>query len=130
MKEAKLYVPIAKFYVYQQKDNQKLQTVLSKEFERSVYWNEYKTKSENKNTTNDQRYFLESNFVGDDRLFVLVYTSQDVNAERFNARKYYLPNSIMRIFNIIINLKNFYDQPIDSHIKRNKEIRKLTTRQG
>ena len=53
MKEAKLYVPIAKFYVYQQKDNQKLQTVLSKEFERSVYWNEYKTKSENKNTTNE-----------------------------------------------------------------------------
>ena len=63
-------------------------------------------------------------------MFVLVYTSQDVNAERFNTRKYYLPNSIMRIFNIIINLKNFYDQPMDSHIKRNKEIRKLTTRQG
>ena len=63
-------------------------------------------------------------------MLVLVYRSQDVNAERFNARKYYLPNSIMRIFNIIINLKNVYDQPIDSHIKRNKEIRKLTTRQG
>ena len=62
-------------------------------------------------------------------MLVLVYRSQDVNAERFNARKYYLPNSMMRIFNII-NLKNVYDQPIDSHIKRNKEIRKLTTRQG
>ena len=33
------------------KDNQKL-------FERSVYWNECKTKSENKRTTNEYRYFL------------------------------------------------------------------------
>ena len=29
-----------------------------------MYWNEYKTKSENKNTGNDYRYFIESKFVG------------------------------------------------------------------
>lgn len=34
------------------KDVQKLLKLLSKEFGRSVYWNGYKTKSENKNTTN------------------------------------------------------------------------------
>ena len=45
------------------KDNQKLSKLLSSRFERSVYWNEYKTKSENKNTTNEYRYFLKSNFV-------------------------------------------------------------------
>ena len=28
-----------------------------KEFERSVYWNENKTKTENKNTTNECRYY-------------------------------------------------------------------------
>ena len=33
------------------------------------------------------------------------------------------------IDNVIIN-ENFYDQPIDSYIKRYKEIRKLTTGQG
>ena len=33
------------------RDNQKLSNLLSKGFERSVYWNEYKTKNENKNTT-------------------------------------------------------------------------------
>ena len=46
------------------KDTQKLSKVLRKVFERSVYWKECKTKSENKNTTNEYRYFLESNFVG------------------------------------------------------------------
>ena len=50
-----------------------------------------KQKSENKNTTNEYRYFLESNFVKVNRLFVLVYSNQDDNAERFKTRRYYLP---------------------------------------
>ena len=33
-------------------DDQKLSKLLSNGFERSAYWNKYKTKSENKNTTN------------------------------------------------------------------------------
>ena len=33
-------------------------------------------------------------------------------------------------YNVIINGKNFYDQPIDSDIKRYKEIRKLITGRG
>ena len=36
----------------------------------------------------------------------------------------------MKYYNVIINGKNFYDQPIDSDIKRYGEIRKLTTGQG
>ena len=100
------------------RDNQKLSKLLSKGFERSVSWNEYKTKSELKNTAIEYRYFLESNFVGVHRLFVLVYTNQINNAKRFNAQKYYLPKGITKTYNVIINGKNFYDQPIDSAIKR------------
>ena len=33
-------------------------------------------------------------------------------------------------YNAIINGKNFYDQPIDSEIKRYEDIRNLTTEQG
>ena len=62
IKDTKLYVPVITLSA---KDNQKLSKLLSKEFERTVYWNEYKTKSENKNTTNEYRYFLQSNFVED-----------------------------------------------------------------
>ena len=36
----------------------------------------------------------------------------------------------MKNYNVIINGKKFYDQQIDSDIKRYKEIRKLTTGQG
>ena len=60
------------------------------------------------------------------RLFVLVYTNKDNNAKRFNAQKFYLPKDIIKNYNVIINGKNFFDQPIDSDIKRYEEIRKLT----
>ena len=87
-------------------------------------------KSGNKNTTNEFTYFVQSNFVGVNRLFVLVYTNEANNAKRFNARKCYLPKGIVKNYNVIINGKTFYDQAIDSDTKRYKEIRKLTTGQG
>ena len=40
------------------KANQKLLKCLSKVFEKSFYWNEYKPKSEKKNMTNKYRYFI------------------------------------------------------------------------
>ena len=44
----------------------------------------------NKNTANKFRYFSESNFVGVNKLFVLVYTNEGFSAKRFNAPKYNL----------------------------------------
>ena len=112
------------------RDNPKLSKLLSKGFERSVYWNEYKTKGEKKNTTNKFRYFLESNFVGVSRLIVLVYPNQNDESNRFFAQKYYLSKGIIKNYNVIINWKIVYDQAIDSDIKRYEEIRKLETGQG
>ena len=50
IKDTKLYVLAVTLAA---KDNQKLSKLLSKGFERSVYWNEYKTKSETKNTVDE-----------------------------------------------------------------------------
>ena len=67
----------------------------------------------NKNTANESRYFLESNFVGVHRLFALVYSTQDVNSKRIKTRWYYFPEVI-----------------INSDVKQYEEIRKLSTGQG
>ena len=111
------------------KDNQKLSKLLSKRFEKTVYQTEFKTKSENKNTTNEYRYFLESNFFGANRLFVLVYSNQDNRSEKIKAKRLFTKEIIDNYY-FIINGKNFYDQAIDSDIKRRKKIRKLTAGQG
>ena len=44
IKDTKLYVPVVALSA---RDNWKLSKILSKGFERSIYWNECKTKSEN-----------------------------------------------------------------------------------
>ena len=82
IKDTKLCVPVVTLSA---RDNQKLSKLLSKRFETSVYWNKYKTKSENKNTTNKYRYFLESNFVEVNRLFILVCSNREANSKRLNA---------------------------------------------
>ena len=51
--------------------------------------------------------------------YVLVYINEDNNAKMLN----YLPKGIIKNYNVIINGENFYDQPIDSDIKRYEEIR-------
>ena len=121
-RDTKLYVPVVSLSA---KDNWKLSKDFSRGFEKSGFWNKYKTKKENKNTKNEYR-FLESNFVGVGRLFVLVYSNQDNNAKRFTARGYCLPKVIIKNYCAIINKNNFYDELTDSYIKRFQEIRRLT----
>ena len=78
IKGTKLCVPVE---TSSARDNQKLSKLLSKQFEKSVYWKEYRTKSNTKTTTNEYRYFLESNFVGVNRLFVFVCFNRKDNVK-------------------------------------------------
>ena len=86
-----------------------------------MYWNEYKTKTENINTANYYRYFLKLSFVGVNRLLVLTSSNQDGNGKRYKVRRYYLPEGIIKNYNVTINGKKFYDQPTDSDVKRYEE---------
>ena len=45
-------------------------------------------------------------------------------------KKYFLPRVKIENYNIEIDGRNFYDQPINDSIKQYDEIRKISTRQG
>ena len=75
------------------------------------------------------RYFLESNFVGVNKLFDLVYSNEHAASKTFKAKRYYLPKDMIKNYNVIINEKK-NDQEINSDIKQYEVIRKLTTGQG
>ena len=83
IKDKRLYVVVV---TLSESENWKLSKLLSKRFERSVYYNEYKTNSKNKNMTNTFIYFLKSNFFGVSRLFVLVYSHDNGNSKLFKAK--------------------------------------------
>ena len=55
--------------------------------------------------TNKCRYFLESNFVGVNGLFVLVYSNADDKSKRYKSLRYYLPKGIIKSCNVIFNRK-------------------------
>ena len=73
-------------------------------------------------TTNKYRYFFVIN------RFALDYSNQDGISKRFKTQRYSSPKRNIDNHNIIINGKNFYDQPTDSDIKIHEVIRKLTTK--
>ena len=120
IKDTKLYVPVV---IASGKDNQNYQNLLAKDLKDQFIRTNVKRKYKNKNTTNEHRYFLES------RLFVLIYFNRDNDVKEFKAQ-IYLPKAIIKNYDVTINGKNFYDQPIDSDIKRYIEIRKVTTGLG
>ena len=131
-KIAKLYVPIVTLST---KDNVSLTKQLNEGFKRPVYWNEYKSKIETKEA-NDQtltRFPLDASFQGVNRLFVLAFNNTDGNAnqvERNSHRKYFLPRVNITNYNVLIDGKNFYYQPINDLIKQYDEVRKVSTGQG
>ena len=124
LKNMNLYVPIVTWWA---KDNQKLLKLLSKGFEILVYWNKYRATSLNKNTANDYRHFLESNYVGVKRLFVLAYLNRNIDVKQLEDIIY---QKTIKNYNAMINWKNSHDQATNADVKQYKEIRKLTTAQG
>ena len=65
----------------------------NKGFQRSIYWNEYKTKEKTENPdANAFKYIsLGPSFQGVNRLFVMAYDAADNQPTRDGRRKYYLP---------------------------------------
>ena len=57
--------------------------------------------------TNKCRYFLESNFVRVNRLFVLVYLNQENDSKRFKAKKHYAPKGKFIIITSSLMEKTF-----------------------
>ena len=129
--DTKLYVPIATLST---KDTNYLTTQLSEGFKRSVYWNEYTTKREphNADDVDFTRIKLDLSFQGVNRLFVLAFNSTDGNnlVQRESYRTYYLPRVDLTKYNVLIGGRNFYDQPINSQIRKHDELRKVALGKG
>ena len=128
----KLYVPVVTLST---KDNVNLTKIVNKGFKRSVNWNEYKSKIETKeaDANNLKRFPLDASFQGVNRLFVLAFENAnngDNKVERDSHRKYFLPGVDITNYNVLIDGRNYFDQPIIDQIKKYDEIRKIAARKG
>ena len=73
---------------------------------------------------------LDPSFQGVNRLFVLVYHRANGEPTRNGQRKYYLPRIDLEKYNVIIDGRNFYDNPIESDIEKYREFKKVMIGKG
>ena len=126
----KRFVPIV---TLSEEDNEKLSNLLSEGIKRFIYWNKYKV-MDNKvgriDNVNEEKYIrerLDASYQGVKRLFVLAYDNtagnNQVSVDSF--KKYFLPRVKIENYNMEIDEKNFYYQPINDTIKQYDGIRKI-----
>ena len=127
--DTKLYVLVV---TLSKEDNKDFIEQKNKGFQRSVYWNEYKTKEINENAdANVFKYInLDPSFQGANRLFVMAYNRANGQPTRNGQRKYYLPRIDLKKYNVIIDGRNFYDNPIESDIEKYGELIKVMIGKG
>ena len=127
--DTKMYVPVVTLSKENNKDFIEQQ---DKSFQRSIYWNEYKTKEINENA--DANVFkhinLDPSFQGVNRLFVMAYNRANGQPTRNGQQKYYLPRIDLEKYNVIIDGRNFYDNPIESDFEKYRELKKVMIGKG
>ena len=144
----KLHVPIATLSTT---DNNNLTKQLNDGFKRSIYWNQYVSEpfpEPPHKKTGITRFTLDAAFQGVNRLFILSFEDTHANDPAIDAnnpatqnlaadrvirnryRKYFVPRVDITSYNVLIDGRNFYDQPINDSIRKFDEIRKIATGKG
>ena len=72
---------------------------------------------------------LDPSFQGVNRLFVIAYNRENGQPTRNGPRKYYLPRIDLEKC-VIIDGRNFYDNPIESDIEKYRELKKVMIGKG
>ena len=122
--ETNLYVPLVTLST---QDNSKLLPQLKSGFKRTISWNKYLTKPELLAQNANLNHLIEPSFQGVNRLFVLAFENDD---QRTSNKRYYIPNVEIKDYNVMIDGKNFFDQPVKYNKVTYENIRKIATGQG
>ena len=73
---------------------------------------------------------LDPSFQGVNRLFVMAYRRLANQPTRNGRKKYYLPRIDLNKYNVIIDGRSFYDNPIESDIEKYRELEKVMIGKG
>ena len=122
--ETNFYVPVVTLST---QDNAKLLSQLKSRFKIINNWNKHLAKPELLRRNPNLKNLVEPRFQGVNRLFVLAFQN---NTQRTRRKRYYLPNVEIKDYNVMIDGKNFFDQPVKNDKVTYENIRKIATGQG
>ena len=115
--DCKLYVPAV---TLSKDDETKLLTNLKSGFKKEIIWNNYRSQMTTEAINNNLNILIDPAFTNVNRLFVLAY-GQD-NNDRQSFSRFYLPNVMVKDYNVIIDKLAFFDLPIKTEEETYEKI--------
>ena len=115
--DCKLYVPVV---TLSKDDEIKLLTNLKSAFTREIIWNKYRSQMTTEAIDNNLNILIYPTFTNVNRLFVLA-CGQD-NNDRQSFSRFYLPNVIVKDYNVNIDKLAFFDLPIKTEEEAYEKI--------
>ena len=92
-----------------------------------LYWNKYQSKVTIQEWHLYLDYLIDPSFQEVTRLFVLSFEN---NNGRASYKRYYLPQAEIKDYNVMIDGRNFFDQPVKSNSRAYDNIQKIANGQG
>ena len=115
--DCKLYVPLV---TLSKDDEIKLLTNLKSGFKREIIWNKYRLQMTTEAINNNLNILIDRTFTNVNRLFVLAYGQ--FNNDRQSFSRFYLPNVMVKDYNVIIDKLAFFDLPIKTEAEAYEKI--------
>ena len=75
-------------------------------FKRTITWNKYRSEMTNQIKNDNLNYLIDPTFTKVNRLFVLLFENEN---DITSFSDYYVPNVQIKDFNVLIDIKSFFD---------------------
>ena len=117
----KLYVQVVTLST---ENDKRLLEKLRTGFKRTIKWNKYRSEMTNQTKNNNLNYLIDPTFTKVNRLFVLLFENEN---DRRPFSRYYVPNVQIKGFNVLIDVKRFFEMPIKNGEETYKQIIEMGT---
>ena len=117
----KLYVQVVTLST---ENDKRLLEKLRTGFKRTIKWNKYRSEMTNQTKNNNLNYLIDPTFTKVNRLFVLLFENEN---DRTPFSRYYVPNVQIKGFNVLIDVKRFFEMPIKNGEETYKQIIEMGT---
>ena len=117
----KLYVQVVTLST---ENDKRLLEKLRTGFKRTIKWNKYRSEMTYQVKNNNLNYLIDPTFTKVNRLFVLLFENEN---DRRPFSRYYVPNVQIKGFNVLIDVKRFFEMPIQNGEETYKQIIEMGT---
>ena len=126
--DTKLYVPVV---TLSKENDTKLLEQLKSGFKRTIKWNKYRPQMTIQPQNKNLNYLIDPAFKNISRLFVLSFQriageNNTTKEYRDSFSHYYVPNIKIKVFNVLIEGKSFFDLPVKNEEEAYEKIIKMS----